>query len=94
MRQSPPQEPLPKLIKAERYERIDIALARDGLIEHNRAHRDDGSDDITPYIKDSGEYKNNDTHKFDSVTQLETGLGIVGYGYKCHVKHSFTVEPP
>ena len=69
----------------ERDQRIDIAFSGDGLIEHNGAGREDDSGNVTPDIKNGGQKQKKQSHEFQGVAQLKTGLGVVSHGDEGHV---------
>lgn len=94
MREASPEEPFFRLGKAEGDQRIDIALSCNGAVEDDRTGRNDHSGCKSPQVKQGGEYQDQDAHEFHGVSQLKAGLRIAGNGYKGHIKHGLTVEPP
>ena len=47
----------------------------------------------TGKAKYRGQYQEQDTHKFDCVTQFIVGLRIIGDGDEGHIEHDLGIEP-
>ena len=47
----------------------------------------------TGKAKYRGQYQEQDTHKFDCVTQFIVGLRIIGDGDEVHIEHDLGIEP-
>ena len=46
-----------------------------------------------PEAQKAGQKQKQDAHEFYCIVQFCIGLGVVGNGYKSHIKHNLAVEP-
>ena len=81
-----------EFLVAERYEWIEVALARYHLVGDNGCKEQDNTRKISPELEDGSQYQVDQPEKLDRITKFVTGMRVISNGNKCHVEHDLGVE--